>query len=413
MKRTGYIIAAVLLIALALTVVFVRHGSTGDGLTSALTPGGGEYYTCPMHPSVIAYKPGACPVCGMALVKKTGSGHAGPAEAPDSGDVLVTREQRVQANITTAAVRRISFSAPVVASGVVAFAEPGQSIVAARGRGRIEHLFVSRTGAVVRKGEPLVALYSPDIVSAQEEYRIALALPADTTRDQLVAASGNRLRERFGFTESQVSALARAQTVQSPAVYTSPVSGTVIRKGVVEGQYVEEGATLFELADLSRVWVVASVPEQAAQSVAQGESADVTLDAYPGVTFRGRVVFVEPVLDADSRTLRVRTELANPGGKLKPNMYAKVMLHSASREVLVVPASAVLFTGRRPLVWVESAPGRFSPHAVRVGETSGGFIEILSGVEEGDMVAETGGFLIDSESQLANPARTEHFGHHM
>jgi membrane fusion protein, copper/silver efflux system len=413
MKRTWFLIAAVLLFALALTVVFLRHGTTGDASPSALRPGGGEYYTCPMHPSVIAYKPGACPVCGMALVKKTGLDRKGSGEAPEAGDVLVTGEQRVQANITTAAVRRVSFSAPVSASGVVAFAEPGQSIVAARGRGRIERLFVSRTGAVVRKGEPLIALYSPDIVSAQEEYLIALALPGDTTREQLVTASGKRLTERFGLTESQVSSLARAHVIQSPVVYTSPMTGTVIRKGVVEGQYVEEGATLFELADLSRVWVVASVPEQAAQSVSAGESAEVTLEAYPGVTFRGRVVFVEPVIDAESRTLRVRTELANPGGKLKPNMYAKVMLQPAPREVLVVPATAVLFTGRRPLVWVESAPGRFSPHVVHVGETSGGFIEILSGVEEGDMVAGTGGFLIDSESQLANPARGEHFGHHM
>jgi len=180
----------------------------------------------------------------------------------------------------------------------------------------------------------------------------------------------------------------------------------------VEGEYVDEGTALFELADLSRVWVIASVPEQDIRFLLKGETVEVTLDAYPGLLFKGRVGFIEPVLDPDSRTVRVRTELANPEGKLKPNMYARITVTPAPRNALAVPTSAVLFTGRHPLVWVESGAGRFTPHLVSVGLTTGGFTEILSGVDEGDMVAATGGFLIDSESQLEAPASGEHEGQH-
>lgn len=408
MKKTPFLIAAFLLAVLVLVVLFLRLPGTKQPAVTTAPGEGVEYYTCPMHPSVIAYKPGPCPICGMTLVKKVSGGHpAGPA-APQGGEVVVSPEQRVQANISTSAVMWMPLSGSVSASGVIAFAEPSQSIVAAKSRGRIEHLFVDRTGAVVRKGEPLLSIYSPELISAEEEYLIALGSGEDVARAQLIAASRKRLAERFGITESQIDRLERERVMQSPATYSSPIAGTVIRKPVVEGQYVEEGMTLFELADLSRVWVVASVTEQDIRSVRKGDSVEVTLDAYPGLLLQSRVGFIEPVLDADSRTVRVRAELPNPEGKLKPNMYARIALKRAPREVLVVPTTAVLFTGRHPLVWVESEPGRFAPRAVSVGLTSGAFTEILSGVNEGDMVALTGGFLIDSESQLEAPAGGGH-----
>ena len=413
MKKTPVLVAAIVLVALALAVAFIRPFRIGDATGTAPPAEGVAYYTCPMHPSVIAYRPGPCPVCGMALVKKISGEHPGGQASPQGGEVVVSQEQRVQANITTSVVRRVALSASVSASGVVAFAEPAQSVVAARGRGRIEHLFVNRTGAVVRKGQPLLSVYSPELISAEEEYLIALSGAEEASRAQLVEASRKRLVERFGLTEYQIGRLERERDLQSPATYSSPIAGTVIRKAVVEGQYVDEGMTLFELANLTRVWVVASVPEQDIRSVRMGEPVEVTVEAYPGLLFRGRVGFIEPVLDADSRTVRVRTELANPEGKLRPNMYARVTLKPAPREVLAVPSSAILFTGRQPLVWVESEPGRFAPRTVSVGLTAGAFTEILTGVNEGEMVAATGGFLIDSESQLKTPERGEHFGHRM
>ena len=408
MKKTPVVIAAFLLVALVLALLFLRPVRTGQAGGAAPPAEGVEYYTCSMHPSVIAYKPGSCPICGMTLVKKIQGGRPGGHEATKGGEVVISPDQRVQANISTWAVRWMPLSVSVSASGVVAFAEPSQSVVTARGRGRIEHLFVDRTGAVVRKGEPLLSIYSPELITAEKEYLIALGSVEDVARGELIAASRRRLAERFGITESQIKRLERERDMQSPATYASPIAGTVIRKPVVEGQYVEEGMTLFELADLSRVWVIASVSEQDIRSVRKGDSVEVTLDAYPGLVVNGRVGFIEPVLDPDSRTVRVRTELANPEGKLKPNMYARIALKKASREALVVPTSAVLFTGRHPRVWVETEPGRFAPRVVVAGLTSGAFTEILSGANEGEMVASTGGFLIDSESQLEAPAGGEH-----
>jgi Cu(I)/Ag(I) efflux system membrane fusion protein len=345
----------------------------------------------------------------MTLVKKVSGAPAGVGGPPQGGEaVVVSAEQRVQANITTVAVRRTPFVTPVSASGVVTFAEPGRAVVAARAAGRVERLFVNRTGVTVRKGDPLVSFYSPELVSAGEEYLIALSGTGDSARTLLVQASRRRLVERFGLTEQAIARLERERDTQNAVTYASPASGTVIRKEIVEGQYVAEGTTLFEIADLSRVWVIASVPEQDILSVRTGDALDVTLDARPGLVLHGRVGLIEPVLDAETRSARVRAEIANPAGLLKPNMYVRVTLTAVPREALVVPTGAVLFTGRRPRVWVESSPGRFEPRAVRVGQTSGGTVEILDGVAEGEMVASTGGFLIDSESQLQPPARKEH-----
>jgi membrane fusion protein, copper/silver efflux system len=409
MKKTQVGIAAVLLVAAVIAVVFLRPFGRPDSAATSVPAEGVEYYTCPMHPSVIAYKPGRCPVCGMTLVKRISGGPSAPGEgSPGPEGVAVSAQQRVQANVTTVAVQRAPFTTSVSASGIVTFAEPGRAVVAARARGRIEHLFVNRTGVTVRSGEPLVSFYSPEIVSAEEELLIALSGADDSARALLVGASRKRLVERFGLTESGIARLEREGDTGGPVTYASPVSGTVIRKEVVEGQYVGEGTTLFEVADLSRVWVIASVPEQEILSVRKGDAVDVTLDAYPGLLVRGRVALIEPVLDAETRSVRVRAEVANPAGSLKPNMYVRVTLKASPREALVVPTGAVLFTGREPRVWVESSPGRFEPRTVRVGLASGGLTEILGGVVEGEMVASTGGFLIDSESQLQVPARKGH-----
>ncbi|HTY58094.1 MAG TPA: efflux RND transporter periplasmic adaptor subunit [Bacteroidota bacterium] len=408
MKKMPLVVAAVLLAAALITLLFIRPFGTGEHPPAAPPAEGVEYYTCPMHPSVISSRPGRCPVCGMTLVKKISGAPASAAEAPPGGAaVVVSAGQRVQANITTVAVKRAPFVTSVSAAGVVTFAEPGRAIVASRARGRVEHLVVNRTGVVVRKGDPLVSFYSPDIVSAEEEYLIALSGAADSARSLLVGLSRRRLVERFGLTEPAIDRLERGHDTQSPVMYASPVSGTVIRKEVVEGEYVGEGTTLFEIADLSRVWVIASVPEENIPAVRKGDEAEITVDAYPGVLLHGRVGLIEPVLDAGTRSLRVRAEIANGGGSLRPNMYVRVRLSTAPREALLIPTAALLFTGIRPRVWVESSPGRFEPREVRVGQTSGGVTEILDGVAEGEMVAATGGFLIDSESQLQPPARKE------
>ena len=369
--------------------------------------GAREYYTCPMHPSVISDHPGACPVCGMALVKKI----APPPElthAPDEENVHIFADERIAANVSTVAAARRMVSSRVTATGVVAFAEPLQAMVSARFRGRIERLFARSSGTVVRKGDPLFAIYSPDLITAEREY--LLSKGSDAGSGDLLSASVTRLKDRYGLTEAQLIELAASGRTHSTITYYSPISGTVIEKNLQEGQYVDEGTTLYRLADLGRVWVIAEVYEKDLRYIQVGQSVQVRADAFPSETFTGRVSFVEPVLNAETRTARARIELENRQGRLKVNMYATVLIEGASHQGLVVPRSAVLFTGGRPVVWVEHSPGRFQKRDVELGLTTESSVEVMTGLEEGEMVASSGGFLIDSESQLAEAGDTEH--HH-
>jgi len=366
-----------------------------------------EYYTCPMHPSVISDHPGACPVCGMALVKKS----APPSEVAHSteeGHVHISASERIAANVSTVRAARRMVSSRVAATGAVAFAEPLQAIVPARFRGRIERLFARSTGTVVRSGDPLFSVYSPDLITAEREY--LLSKSSDAGSGDLLSASASRLKDHYGLTEAQISELAASGHTHSTITYYSPISGTVIEKNLQEGQYVDEGTALYRLADLRRVWVIAEVYEKDLRYVKVGQAAEVRADAFPSDTFAGRVSFVEPVLNGETRTARVRVELDNRQGKLKINMYAALEIEGASHQGLVVPRSAVLFTGGRPLVWVEGSPGHFQKRGVELGVTSESSVEVVSGLEEGEMVASSGGFLIDSESQLAEAGGSEH--HH-
>jgi len=407
MKNTRVVVAGSLIPLCAIAAALIRPWEKNSSGAPMHLVQGEEYYTCPMHPSVISSHPGACPVCGMALVRRIyGVSEGGPGAVP--GTVTVSAAQRVAANITTAEVHEAAIAVPVTAPGILAVAEPARSIVAARVRGRIDRLFVDRTGAHVRRGEPLLALYSPELAAAEEEYIVALSGAAvspavDSTGMPILDAARKRLIERFGLTPGQVARLRREGDAGDVVTYLSPIEGTVIGKNVVEGEYVDEGTTMFELADLSRLWVTASVPERESALVRTGSRAEITVEAYPGEKFPGRVVLLEPILDAESRAVRVRLEISNRDGKLRPNMYARVGMTSQVRRGLVVPSSAVLYTGENPVVWVESGPGEFSPRRVHAGFTVNGVTEILDGLSAGETVAATGGFLIDSESQLQVP----------
>ena len=409
MKNNRSVIAGALILVCAIAAAILRPWEKGATPARTELVQGQVYYTCSMHPSVISMHPGACPVCGMALVRKVyGVPEGGPGAV--TGTVTIPAAQRVAANITTAEVREAEFAVPVSAPGVIAVAEPGRSVVAARVRGRIDRLFVDRTGVHVRKGEPLLSLYSPELAAAEEEYIVARSAGADSAGVTMVNAARMRLRDRFGLAPEQIARLRNEGDAGDEVSYLSPIAGTVVKKNVVEGEYVDEGTALFELADFSRLWVTASVPESESALVRTGARADVTVEAYPGEKFMGHVILLEPLLEAESRAVRVRLEIPNSGGRLRPNMYARVEIMSQVHRGLAVPASAVLYTGESPVVWVESSPGEFSPRRVHPGFTVNGETEILEGLSAGETVAATGGFLIDSESRLSTPLSGEHAG---
>jgi Cu(I)/Ag(I) efflux system membrane fusion protein len=372
-----------------------------------------EYYTCPMHPSVIRDGPGVCPICGMTLVKR--SAHEQAAGDIDKlRAVSLSPSQRVMANVATEPVRKRAFTHTINSVGVIDYAEPLQASVSARFRGRVEKLFVNFTGEVVRKGQPLFAMHSPELVSAEHEYALALQVVAGlqdpgadsvqkSQQEAMAAAVRERLMVHYGLTPQQIASIALTHDMESNVAFTSPIHGTVVAKEVQEGQYVDEGTVLYRLADLSTVWAYLDVYEKDLRFITPGLAVTITTDAYPGISFRGRVAFVDAALDPRSRTIRVRVDLNNAAGKLKPQMYVRAETKIQAPEGLVIPSSALLSTGKRNIVWVEVRPNAFEPRDVVLGLTGDAEVQVLSGIREGDLVAVRGGFLLESESQLQPP----------
>ena len=379
-----------------------------------------SYYTCPMHLSVHKDKPGSCPVCGMALVKKTMQKDLTPGDLGGLQAVSLSPTQRVMANITVAKAKRKTVSKDIQAVGVVSYAEPNYRHISMRFPGRLEKLYLSYTGQTVRKGDPVADVYSPEAISAQQEYLLALeSVEQLKNAPENVAAGAVDLHDqagqkllRWGFTEQQVKKLDETRQIARIVTIHSPISGTVVKKSVDPQHYANTGEDIFDVADLSTVWILLDVYEKDIRFISRGQSAQITTEAYPNEKFKGRVVFIDPVLNPETRTIRVRTEFANPQGKLKPNMFVNATIAIPKSNALVIPSTAILSTGKRTVVWVEVKENTFEPHDVVVGSTSEGFTVVLDGLDEGETVAETGGFLIDSESALTQPTAVDpHAGH--
>jgi Cu(I)/Ag(I) efflux system membrane fusion protein len=388
------------------------YADDASGHTAAANGGNGsqDYYTCPMHPSVHSDRPGVCPICGDKLVPASSLSINASSSASVSQDnsVVLSSSQRVLANITTVAARREIFAKDVGGVGVIDYAEPLQAVVSARFRGRIEKLYVNYTGEEVHKGQPLFDLYSPDLVSAEQDYLLAYQSAqqqgSGTESQRLLDLSREKLRNHYGLTDEQVATIEKTGTPRYSATFYSPIHGTVIAKQITEGMYVDEGMQIYQVADLSKVWAYIDVYENDLRFVHTGENVAIIAEAYPGETFNGRIVFIDPVVDPQTRAVRVRAELPNPHGKLKPQMYVRGTIRISVPDALVVPTSAVLTTGKRTVVWVETQPNTFQPRDVETGARTDSLTQIISGLSAGDNVAASGGYLIDSESQLQHPS---------
>jgi len=384
--------------------------SGSDSVQAVSTSVEKEYYTCAMHPEIIRDKPGLCPICGMPLIKKSGQHTMSSGELALIRSVSLSPSQRVIANVSTTRAERSSLKKEINTVGVVDFAEPLQAKVTARFRGRIEKLHVNFTGETVHKRQPLFELYSPDLVSAEQE--LILAVNANHSystngdgenQQRLLQAARDRLRVHFGMTTEQIEEVELRKQARTTLTFNSPIHGTVIRKEIQEGQYVDEGMLLYQLTDLSRVWIYLDVYEKDIRFIKVGKSVQITSEAYPNESFTGKVTFISPVLNGETRTVRVRTEFDNPNGKLKPQMYVKAQVSVPVNDVIVIPSSAVLSTGRRDVVWVEVKPNTFEPRSVMLGVHTESACEVLSGLKEGESIVATGGFMLESESQLQQP----------
>lgn len=415
-------------------------------------------YTCPMHPEIRLTQAGDCPICGMSLVEKT------TMDVSSDGLISVTPQQVQLTGITVTPVESRSLSRRIDAYGKIDYDETRLAVVSAWIGGRIDHLFVDFTGVTVEKGHPLVSLYSPDLISTGNEYLIARrnlervreSGRADLVRnaEELVRAARQRLL-RWGLTAAQIDEIAATGQVEDHVTIYAPQGGTVIEKHATEGMYVKEGDVLFRVANLEQVWLNAEVYEDdipylyasrpddyfqcpmhlevVSDTPAQcricgmelvrtndAVTVDISARAFSGETFAGKVAFTDPVLNPETRTVRIRVNVANPGQKLKPNMYARARINLPVDDVLAVPENAVIQTGSRNIVLVEQEPGRFRPQIVRLGRMwledterersqraqlafkreAVRFHEVLEGLAEDDAVVTSGNFLLGSESQL-------------
>jgi len=368
---------------------------------SAHGTGSGEvaYYTCSMHPSVKKHEPGTCPICSMDLVPVT-------REELETGVIMVDAQRRQLIGVRTAVVESRPLAVTVRGVGKVVYDETRLSDVSLKYRGWIGTLYADAPGQLVRKGEPLFTLYSPELYTAQEEFLTVLAsqkearsTSAPDRADYLVEAARRRL-SLWDLDDAEIDRIAARGRTERFLPITSPVTGYLVEKNVVEGAAVEPGMRLFRIAGLDRVWVEAEVYESELPLVSVGQEAEVSLPYLPGESFRGKVSFVYPYLEGPTRTGRVRIELPNRGLKLKPDMYATVTLRADRGQRPVVPEEAILYAGPRRLVFLDLGEGRLRPQEIQVGVKSGDVYEVLSGLKEGDRVVVSGNFLVGAESRL-------------
>jgi membrane fusion protein, copper/silver efflux system len=354
---------------------------------------GKVYYTCAMHPQVRQDGPGKCPICGMELIEKTEQ----PAAAATGSD-HVQIDPRVAQNlgIRTAPVQRGAFAQRVEAVGSVEVDERRIQVVESRAAGWVEQLLVRAVGEPVKRGQRIAGVYSPDLFGAQQE----LLLAAKSGDAGLVAAARQRLL-LLGFGNAQAEQVLKNGAAQRQTAVIAPGSGVVIELNVREGQQVMPGTPLLRLADLSRVWITVEIPEAQGAWIREGREAEARLSALPGKLFKGKVEYIYPRLEMQTRTVRARLSFDNPSGQLKPGMYADVALFGRTREgTLLVPTEAVIRTGERSVVILAEGDGRFRPANVTVGDDREGLTEILTGLDEGEAVVVSGQFLIDSEANL-------------
>ena len=354
-----------------------------------------------MHPWITSEKPGNCTICGMALVPVY-EGESGMEVDP--GIVALNPRSVDVLAVTTVPVRRLDLTKSLRFSGILEDDENIHRIIAAFYDGRIDEIYVEHVGQYVEKGQPLAAIYSPELLYVVREYQ-------DATRsgDPAVARNSAQRLVQYGLSAEQVAALAR----QPDNVYTidllAPISGTVLTKKAFKGQYIKTGEPLFEMGNLSRLWFHAEVYERDLPNIRIGQKATLTTPTVPGREFEGTVTFIDPNFDSRTRSTKVRIEVDNPpvNGEqhglqrvLPHRAYAEAEIAANFGEALVIPRSAVLRDGRRSVVYVERSSGAYEQRSVKTGRVGDEGIEILNGLKEGERVVAQGNLMIDAEAQL-------------
>jgi RND family efflux transporter MFP subunit len=400
--------------ALAVPSVFAQHvhqPAAAPSPAAAPTPSAERnilYWYDPMHPRYRSDKPGTAPDCGMDLVPKYADEEAAQQKLP-AGTVQISPLKQQLIGVRTAPVTRRVLEKDIRTVGIVRTDESRVRKVHTKFPGWVEHLFVSYTGQAVRAGDPVLSIYSPDLVSTQTEYLLARRgdqqlhespFPEAATGAKALLDAARRRLLLWDVTPQQIRELEESGKPHTALTLHSPVSGFVTVKDVYQGLYVTPDTELYTVADLSRVWVLLDIYENEMSSVHLGMPVTLWLRSQPGDSISGTLTYIYPYLDNQTRTNKVRVEFDNLGLRFKPDMYATGEIHAALGERLVVPKDAVLDSGMRQVVFVALGDGYFEPREVRLGERGDDYTEVLEGVREGEQVVVGANFMVDSESQL-------------
>jgi Cu(I)/Ag(I) efflux system membrane fusion protein len=371
-------------------------------------------WTCSMHPQIRLPQPGKCPICFMDLIPVKEDAASGEAEAVSLRQITLSPQGRRLAQVAVQPVERKSVSVETRVFGEVDYDETKLGYITAWMAGRIDRLYVDFTGSTVKRGQAMASIYSPDLLTAQAELIQALASIEEIEKSGLKLIRDTAIRTEqaareklrlLGFSKQQIEDVIKKGTPSDHITLHSPMGGVVIHKDVLEGMYVETGTRIYTIADLSQVWVILEAYESDLPWTKLGEHVYFQTEAFPGETFKGRIVFVDPVVNEKTRTIRVRLQVPNPGMKLKPGMFVRAVYHmelEGEGKLLVIPASAPLITGKRAVVYVQrpEKEGVYEGREVVLGPRAGNSYVVKHGLSEGELVVTRGNFKIDSAVQI-------------
>jgi Cu(I)/Ag(I) efflux system membrane fusion protein len=421
--RIGVVLA---LLALLNTASCSKHDA-GTGKESNI-----DYWTCTMHPSVHAAKPGKCPICSMDLVPvmKRGAGEtkprggsmpdmpgmpgmkqAAPTNAPRTSEFVVPVERQQQIGVTYAKVERKPLSHTIRSVGAIVPDKGRNSQFVSRVDGYVQKLHVTSPGELVEKDAPLLSIYSPDLLTSEREFVELLRMrdeakskDARETPQRLIESAKRRL-QLWNVTPEQIAELERTRKASDTLTLLSPFRGVVQSVPIEQGKSVKTGDMLVEVADLSVVWVWADFYENELSMLQTGQKIAVTAKSYPGEVFDGTISLINPFIDETKRTAKVRIDIPNADFKLRPGMYVNAELAMNMGEALTVPVSAVMPTGTRSVVFIDKGEGKLEPRIVQLGTKYGDIYEVQSGLAEGERVIASANFLIDAESKVQGALR--------
>lgn len=366
-----------------------------------------SYYTCSMHPDIKEDKPGKCPICHMNLTKveveTEVEGEVATTETKEVASVKLRKSQLSHFRPSFFEVTKMIMNKKIRLLGSVLQSEDKESNIPARIGGRVEKVFIKSTGSSVSVGEPVLEFYSPKLITAGEEYLIARKSYEKTQNKSfkdMLSQSEERLK-LWGVKESQFEEWYKEGKIPKAITIYSPATGIVRKKNAIIGKYFNEGENFFELSDLSEVWVELDVYEQDAALIKNSQKVSMEFSSLPGDIYDGEIDFINPVLDSNSRTLKIRTTIKNTSGKLRPGMVADANLVIEFEGMpLVIPRTAIIDTGKRKVVWVKNSESSFNAKTILTGHESQGYVEVKNGLEEGEQVVLDGNFLLDAQAQL-------------